>query len=251
MKEQNLDLSVILACYNEEDILIDSFKIIKEVLDKTLFKYEIIFVDDYSKDSTVELISVIMKENDNVRLIRHSRNMGRGKAVEDGIKASQGKIAGFLDIDLQVPAHYIIPLVIEIENGVDIATAHRIYKIRLHMINRYILSRGYNILLNILLKTGMKDTETGFKFFKREKILSILEEIKDKHWFWDTEVMVRSYLKGYLIKEVPCLCIRREVEKSTVKIFKDTIHYFISLWRFKKEIDPIRLKKQQKNDRAR
>ena len=244
MKEQNLDLSIILACYNEEDILIDSFKKIKEVLDKTFFKYEIIFVDDYSKDSTVELISVIMKENDNVRLIRHSRNMGRGKAVEDGIKASQGKIAGFLDIDLQVPAHYILPLVIEIERGVDIATAHRIYKIKFHMINRYILSRGYNFLLNILLRTGMKDTEAGFKFFKREKILPILEEIKDKHWFWDTEVMVRSYLKSYLIKGVPCLCMRKDAEKSTVKIFKDVIHYLVNLWRFKKEINFLKNKER-------
>lgn len=236
----NVDLSLIIPCYNEKDILVENVKKIREVLDRTLFKYEIILVDDCSRDNTVELARKIADENPNITLIRHEVNMGRGAAVEDGFRAASGEIVGFLDIDLQTPAHYILPIVLEIKNGADIATVQRIYDIRLHMLHRFIISKGYHKLFDLLLKTGIKDSETGYKFFRREKILPILGEIKDKHWFWDTEVMVRSYLKGYVIKEVPCLCIREEAQKSTVKIFKDALYYFVNLWKFKKEIDAIR-----------
>lgn len=245
MSEKSLDLSLIIPCYNEKDILIDNVEKIKEFLDKTLLKYEIILVDDYSKDNTVELAEKIVSEGSDVRLIKHEVNMGRGKAVEDGLKAACGRVAGFLDIDLQIPAHYILPIFLEIEKGADIATAQRVYDVKFHMLHRFILSKGYHKLFDMLLKTGIKDSETGYKFFRRERILPILEEIRDKRWFWDTEIMVRSCLKDYVIKELPCLCIREEAQKSTVKIFKDTLYYFVNLWRFKKEIDRIRCKERK------
>lgn len=240
MENKALDLSVIIACYDEEPILEDSFKKIKGFLGKSALNYEIIFVDDGSRDRTVEIAAKIARENDNVKLICHGKNMGRGKSVEDGIRAARGRVAGFLDIDLQVPAYYILPLVIEIEKGFDIATALRRQHIQAHMIHRHILSRGYNLLMRTLLRVGIRDSETGYKFFKREKILPVLDEIKNKHWFWDTEFMVRSFLKGCTIKEVPCLCIREEWQKSTVKIFRDVIQYLVNLRRFKKEVDFIR-----------
>ena len=240
MSVQDLDLSVIIPCYNEEDILVKNVGKISEVLDKSTLRYEIILVDDCSKDRTVELAKEIVKNDSKIKMICHKVNMGRGKAVEDGIAKSRGRVAGFLDIDLQVPAHYIIPLFIELENGADVATALRVYDIRLHMLHRFILSKGYNTLFNLMLRTPIKDSETGYKFFKRDKVLSVIPEIKDKHWFWDTEVMVRSFLKGLVIKEVPCLCIREEEQKSTVKVFKDVLDYFRNIWRFKKEVDCIR-----------
>lgn len=240
MTESCLDLSVIIPCYNEEEILFNNLKKIKQNLDKCHFKYEIILVDDCSKDKTVEIARDIMKLNDNVKLLCHTTNKGRGQTVEDGIKAARGKIAGFLDIDLQVPAHYITPLAIEIEKGADVATAFRVYDVRVDILDRIIASKTYHFLFDLALKTGIKDSETGYKFFNREKILPVLDEIVDKHWFWDTEIMTRAHLKGYEIVEIPCLCIRYESKKSTVKLFRDSMQYLRNLWRFKKEVDAIR-----------
>jgi len=242
MVQQDVDLSVIVACYNEEEVLANNLKKITDILDKSHFKYEIVLVDDFSTDKTVEIAKEIARTRENVRLICHNANMGRGKAVEDGIVAARGHIAGFLDIDLQVPAHYITPLAIEIEKGADVATAARVYSIRLHILDRIIASKTYRLLFAIFLKTGIKDSETGYKFFRRERIIPIFDEIKDKHWFWDTEVMVRSYLKGYAIVEVPCLCRRHDVKKSTVKLFRDSVRHFINLIKFKSEVDMIRKK---------
>lgn len=242
MPENTLDLSIVIACYNEEEVLWNNFHKIKENLDRSRYNYEIIMVDDCSRDKTVEIAEKIVAGNNNARLICHATNMGRGQTVEDGIKASRGRIAGFLDIDLQVPAFYIVPLTIEIEKGADVATAFRVYAIRLHILDRIIASKGYRFLFNLFLKTGIKDSETGYKFFNREKILPVLDEIKDKHWFWDTEVMTRAYLRGYAIKELPCLCRRHEVKKTTVKLFSDSVYHFKSLCKFKREVDGIRKK---------
>jgi hypothetical protein len=73
------------------------------------------------------------------------------------------------------------------------------------------------------------DTETGCKFFSREKILRVIDEIVDEHWFWDTEICVRSHLKGLRIEEVPTLYVRRPETGTTVKILRDTLRYLRNL----------------------
>lgn len=247
MANDDLDLSVVIACYNEEEVLAENIRKIKDNLDKSHFKYEIILVDDKSRDRTVEIAREIVRSNNNIKLICHNVNLGRGKTVEDGITAARGKIAGFLDIDLQVPAHYITPLAIEIEKGADIATAARVYAIRLHILDRIIASKTYRMLFTLFLRTGIKDSETGYKFFRRERIIPVFNDIKDKHWFWDTEVMVRSFLRGYSIVEVPCLCRRQDVRKSTVKLFGDSVRHFINLAKLKKELG-AEIKQRRKNN---
>jgi hypothetical protein len=64
----------------------------------------------------------------------------------------------------------------------------------------------------------------------------VLDEIDDQRWFWDTEVMVRSYYKEYNIVEIPCLFLRRFDKTSTVSPLADTVDYFRQLWRFRKTV---------------
>lgn len=132
------DLSLVIACYNEELILEKSMEEIFEILDSTIFSYEIIFVDDVSKDRTRELIDKIIKrhKDKNFKKIFHEINTGRGGAVADGIRISEGEIVGFIDIDLEVHARYIPSCVIAIKDGYDIATAFRIYKFYWRSIDR-------------------------------------------------------------------------------------------------------------------
>ena len=225
-------VSVVLACYNERDVLEESVYKIRDVLDNSKYSYELIFVDDSSSDGTPEIIRKLTANRQNEKVLLHSRNQGRGKTVADGIKAARGEIAGFIDVDLETEAFYIPALTLEIEKGADIATARRIYKLQIPSLPRQILSIGYINLVRSLLNVQLKDTETGCKFFNREKISPVLDEIRDTHWFWDTEIMVRSYLKGYRIKEIPTLYIRKHDTGTTVKIFRDTLIYFKNLLAF-------------------
>ncbi len=105
--------SLVLACYNEAEHLEASFAEIRETLEQTPWPFEIVFVDDVSRDRTRELLRAILAAHPelDLRLILHERNQGRGATVSDGFRASRGTIAGYLDIDLEVHCRYIPALV--------------------------------------------------------------------------------------------------------------------------------------------
>lgn len=232
------DLSVVIACYNEEPLLKQSVDTIFEVLDQTRYSYELIFVDDCSRDRTREIIDEIVKSYPQrpIQKLFHEVNKGRGGTVTDGFRMAGGDVVGYVDIDLEVHARYIPSCVQAVRNGHDVATALRTYKFYLRSLDRYVLSRGYTWLMRKLLGVPLQDTETGFKFFKRDRLLPVLDEIEDQRWFWDTEVMVRSYLKGYRIVEIPCLFLRRFDKVSSVNAIGDSIDYFRRLWRFRRNV---------------
>jgi glycosyltransferase involved in cell wall biosynthesis len=239
---KKLDLTLVLACYNEEPLIEDSVEQIIEVLDGSPWSYEIIFVDDCSRDRTRELIDQLIARypHHEMRRIFHEQNVGRGGTVMEGMRVGRGEIVGFIDIDLEVHARYIPSCVRAIEKGADVATGLRTYKFYWHSVDRYLMSRGYVRLMQWLLDVPLKDTETGFKFFRKKRILPISDEIEDTRWFWDTEVMVRSYLRGLNIQEIPVLFVRRFDKQSTVQPLSDTLKYFVKLWRFRSTVQRLR-----------
>jgi len=231
------DVSLVIACYNEQELLEESVRELLSVMDATRFSYELIFVDDGSRDGTREIISDLVGKNpERMRKIFNKRNLGRGGAVARGIRRSKGVFTGFLDIDLEVGAHYIPYCLNELTRGASVATAWRIYKLNLRGLIRHIASRFYSLLVGYMLKLPFHDTETGFKFFRTEDILPVLSEMKDRGWFWDTEIMARSYKHKLTIIERPCLFLRRHDKKSSVHLVRDSVRYFISLLKYHKEL---------------
>jgi glycosyltransferase involved in cell wall biosynthesis len=229
-------LSVVLACYNEAPHLARSFAEIREVLDDFHQPYEVLFVDDLSRDRTREVIAEIVRTNPDVdtQVLLHDVNKGRGATVSDGFRAARGEITGYLDVDLEVHARYIPSLVKAIQKGADIATVRRIYAFQLASLDRYVMSRGYSALVRRLLGTALHDTETGYKFFRRETLLPVLDEIRDPRWFWDTEFMIRSERHGLHIAEIQGAYVRRYDKTSTVSGLKDSIDYFGRLLAFRR-----------------
>ncbi|MET0554542.1 MAG: glycosyltransferase family 2 protein, partial [Vicinamibacteria bacterium] len=171
-----------------------------------------------------------------VRAILHERNQGRGATVTDGFRAARGAIVGFLDVVVVVHARYIPSLVRAIEEGADVATVHRIYALQLGSLDRYFMSRGYSLLVRHLLGVPLRDTETGYKFFRREALQPVLDAIADPGWFWDTEFMVRAHLRGHRIDEIPGAYVRRGDKTSTVRGLRDSWTYFGKLLAFRREL---------------
>ena len=237
-----MELSVILTCLNQEKVLENSVNRIKSVLDKNKINHEIIIVDDGSTDSTYDIMKRLSEKYKNIKLLKHPFNIGRGKAVSNGFKASKGDYIGFLDTDLELPPEYIPMFLSELKKGHDIAVYYRKYKHNLHGIIRGITSHSYNFLVRLILNVNLKDTETGFKFFNRKKILPLLSEIKEERWFWDTEIMVRSYLNGLKVIEIPLIYIPNKKGGSTVKIFSDSLDFFKKLIKFRKTVIKLRNK---------
>lgn len=234
----DIQLSLVIACYNEEQTLLESFAEIRDTLLELHRPFEVIFVDDVSRDGTRALLERIVAENPGLQLkvILHDVNRGRGATVSDGFRAARGEITGYLDVDLEVHCRYIPSLLRAIEKGADVATLRRIYAFQARHLDRYVMSRGYSWLVRRLLKTRLKDTETGYKFFRRERLLPVLDAIEDPGWFWDTEFMLRAERAGLRIQEIPGAYVRRSEKTSTLHGMRDSVKYFLRLLRFRREL---------------
>jgi len=231
-----LDLSLVIPCYNEESHLIESVKKIVSVLNRSGYLYELIFVDDRSIDNTSPLIKKICVNKKNYRMLFHKENMGRGKTVMDGILQARGEVVGFIDIDLEVSPIYINDFVERIVGGADMVIGDRVYWTFSASFIRLILSRGYAGLVRWILGIKFRDTEAGYKFFNRKKIIPVINTCTHFGWFWDTEVVYRSLKKELEVVSLPVLFTRRFDKKSTVKPLKDSIRYLVDMYCFIKEI---------------
>jgi glycosyltransferase AglD len=233
------DVSIIIPCYNEAGLLERSVAEVREVMEGTRYQYELIFVDDASRDGTPDLIRKICDRWAGCHHILHEENQGRGGAVTAGIKAAKGSIAGFLDIDLEVHARYIPSLVQAIQKGPwGAAIVSRVYRTEFNpnCVLRTILSIGYRRIVRSVFELPFSDTETGFKFFDRAKILPVLDQTEEKGWFWDTEIMTLAHRHGLSVLEIPGLFQRRTDKQSSVKVVGDTLAYVRALRRFRRRL---------------
>ncbi len=232
------ELSLVLACYDEEGLFESSCREILSTLEELRRSFEIIFVDDDSRDHTRDLISAFVGAHPQVdtQVVLHETNRGRGATVSDGFRAARGRFTGYLDIDLEVHCRYIPSLVRALDDGADAATVKRIYAFQLSSIDRWLMSEGYSFLVRALLGTKLRDTETGYKFFTRDALLPLLDEIDDTGWFWDTECMVRAERRGLRIVEIPGAFVRRRDKQSTVSGLRDSVRYFSKLLAFRRRL---------------
>lgn len=227
-----MDLSLVIACYNEEEHLEHSFAKLMTVVSKKFSSFEIIIVEDKSTDKTLAIIHKLIKKYSSIKitLITHSKNEGRGKSIADGIKAARGMIVGYLDIDLEVSPVYIFDAINKLK-FCDVVVGKREYGFSIVTIHRYIASKGYIQLVKMLLKLPISDSEAGFKFFNRKKILPVLRYATNHGWFWDTEIIVYAKRAGLSITEIPVIYKRLISKTSTVNTISDSIIYFKHLWK--------------------
>ena len=121
--------------------------------------------------------------------------MGMGYTVREGLLIADGKVACFIDIDLEVDAHYIPTFTSAIlDYHYDVAIGYRFYhlQITLYSFLRIVFSFIYRRIVWNILKLPCKDTETGYKFFKVEITKELIENTHYKKWFWDTEIKANA-----------------------------------------------------------
>ncbi len=120
-------ISIVVPCYNEEDVLkmfyTELMKVIKMV--EKDYEYEIICVDDGSKDKTLTVLKDLRQEDKNVRIISFSRNFGKEAAMYAGLSNSEGDLVVLIDADLQHPPETILTMLQEINNGYDMVATKR------------------------------------------------------------------------------------------------------------------------------
>jgi glycosyltransferase involved in cell wall biosynthesis len=233
---QPVDISVVIACYMDEGHLADSVQQLTATLEAMGRPYELIFIEDKGKDRTADVIRELVQGHENRRAVFHERNVGRGGTVTEGFLLAKGRIVGFLDIDLEVHCRFLPSVIAAIDQGADGATAFRNYAVgwRPTALLRHVLSSGYRKLFGWCFDVPFKDPETGFKFFRRDRITDVVAQTRDKAWFWDSEIMILAHQAGLKLVEVPCRFERRADKKSTVRVFRDVWRYLVAIRAFRK-----------------
>ena len=236
---QSKKVSVVLPTYNEADSIETAVEQVMAALGENGLSYEIIIAEDGSTDGTDKKANMLSKKfASKVEHIHKEKRMGRGKALENAFNHSSGNILVYMDVDLATDVRHLAELVRSVQvEGYEIATGSRMLnESRVRRSGaRSIASRVYNLMVRLLLGSKINDHQCGFKAFRREPLMQLLTEVEAKHWFWDTEILVRASQRGYRIKEIPVNW--RGGSETKVRLFKDSSDMFRQIlvlwWRLK------------------
>jgi dolichyl-phosphate beta-glucosyltransferase len=236
---ESIDLSLVIACYNEAPHLFANISTLYELLVGLRIRFEFVFIDDASQDSTCREIDrclVWLKEkNVPTQALFHAKNQGRGATIRDGMKAAKGLLAGFLDIDLEHKPDAIPMLLMRFRNEpCDVIVGRRYFDAaEMHPV-RLISHLGYRALVRSFLDLPVGDTESGFKFFRMDTCRAVIANTRDPGWFWDTEIVHYSHAMGLNVVEHPIIFARNPEKKSTVRVFRDSWRMFRALLAYRK-----------------
>ena len=168
-------LSVVVPCFNEEETVNIFYNALTDVLKKMDINYEIIFVNDGSKDTTLEkLIALNENDADHVKVIDFSRNFGKESALLAGLDASRGDYVTVMDADLQDPPEYL-PKMFKImeEHGDDVVGTRRVSRKGEPKIRSWFARQFYK-LINRYTEVEIVDGARDFRLMKRQVVDSIL-----------------------------------------------------------------------------
>lgn len=231
--EVPLEVSVVFPAYNEasglERAVIETAKFLKEITDS----FEIIIAEDGSTDGTDVLASALSRRHPHVRHLHSDIRLGRGRALRRAFEASRGKTLIFMDVDLSTDLRCLRSLIESVRGGYDFVIGSR--RLRESAVKRSFLrllaSTAYNLMVKLLLDSNLEDHQCGFKAFNRKSFFKVIDKVKAKHWFWDTELLVFASRSGFKVKEIPV--VWRGRKKSKVHLLSDTLKMglqIIGLW---------------------
>ncbi len=174
-------LSVIIPAYNEEEMLIKTAHVIPDLLERDNIEYELIFVNDGSKDNTWESIKRVAFENNNIRGIKFSRNFGKESAMFAGLKVSKGDCAVVIDCDLQHPPEKIIEMYRYWEQGYEIVEGVKRSRGEESGAHAFAAKTFYSLISNA---TGTDMSRASdFKLLDR-KVVDVLLNMPEKNAFF-------------------------------------------------------------------
>lgn len=232
-----MGVSVIVPVYNGEKFIADSLKRLHKFLTENYKDFEIIVVDDGSKDKTCEIVSTLQLPG--VNIISYKINRGKGFAIRKGFFHAKYNVVIFTDCDLPYSFNTLQNLIFQLESGnCDLGICSRTLTQSRIVINyqqvgkfflRWLFGRIVNLGMRFLLGIPYKDTQAGTKGFNKMKLNNIMEKCFINRWAFDCEIIYLCYKNNMKISEIPAYQ-EFSVEESTVK-FLDGIQYFIDVLR--------------------
>lgn len=170
-------LSVVIPAYNEENnVRTGALSSVHDYLKDQKYSWEVLVVDDGSQDDTVKLSENFARKHTGFKVMRQPHR-GKGGTVIAGMLAAEGKIILFADMDQATPIDQLERLLPKLNNGYDIAIGSRAGREGAPII-RKTMAYGFSLLRSLILRLPYKDTQCGFKMFKKEASEEIFKKLK-------------------------------------------------------------------------
>lgn len=196
-------LSVIIPCYNEELVVQETYKQLTEVMKRTNMDYELVFINDGSRDRTIELLTSLAEEDKAVKVINFARNFGHQCAVTAGINHCNGDLAVIIDADLQDPPEVILDM-LEIQQK---ESANVVYGVRKSREGeswfKLVTAKWFYRILNKLSDVQFPVDTGDFRLIDRQ----IIDHFNNLH---EKNKYIRGLISWLGYKQVPCYYERKE-----------------------------------------
>jgi glycosyltransferase involved in cell wall biosynthesis len=195
------------------------------------FDWRITIADNGSTDATPDLAGELSRQLPGVRALVLAAP-GRGGALRAAWTASDALVVAYMDVDLSTDLHALLPLVAPLLSGhSDVAIGSRLAvgaRIR-RGAKRELISRCYNALLRVVLRTSFRDAQCGFKALRADTARDLVPNVVDDGWFFDTELLVVAQRRGLRIVELPVDWI--DDPDSRVRLLRTAIADLRGVWR--------------------
>lgn len=200
-------LSIVIPAYNEGARIESALERVLSCVTERRWNAEVLVVDDGSSDSTPEIVRRWMQTHPNLQLIHNPGNRGKGYSVRNGLLQAAGRIVMFTDADLSSPIEEAQLLFAALEKGADVAIGSRWLDKQRQTIHqplyRRFFGRCFNWVTRKVIGLPFKDTQCGFKAFKREAAQTIFRLQTIERWGFDPEILFIARKLKYRIVEVP------------------------------------------------
>ena len=172
---EKMKISVVVPCYNEEEALPIFYKEIKKVMAQMKkIKFELIFINDGSKDGTLDILRNLARDDKEVRYISFSRNFGKEAGILAGLEAASGDYVCMMDVDLQDPPSLLIEMYDTLKNSDYDCVATRSVSRKGYSFLRKTFTKWYYKIINKISKTEIVDGARDFRLMTRQMVDAIL-----------------------------------------------------------------------------
>lgn len=201
-----MNASIVIPAYNEARRIKPFLSHLSQSLMPFFNDYELVFVDDGSTDTTLEVLTKFKDNYDNIKVVSYGINRGKGYAIREGIRVAKGDLIISLDADNSFCLNDI-PAVINALQTSDIVVGNKYFKSRKHD-SRFFIGKCFNQLVNIFFHVHIDDCLSGLKGYRRETANILFEKLHYERWLYDVEVLVKARSRNYKIKEIPITVTR-------------------------------------------
>lgn len=199
-----VELSFVIPAYNEEDFIEDTLGTIDAIIKDKNLPYEIVVVDDGSRDDTLAKARRYAGRNGHVKVLSYTKNLGKGHAVKTGFMQTSGNIVIFTDGDMEIDLGTISEYLDALNQGDIVIASKRHRDSRVDVpISRRVLSEVFNTLVRFLTGVTLKDTQSGLKAMRKSAFVDVFPRLAVKRYAFDVELLAVANLYGLKVVEMP------------------------------------------------